>query len=224
MLYALSRPTALVALVAALVVGLTAYGAAQTFVAARLGDRAAASSGRTRLDPRRHLDPLGLVAAVLSGVCWVRPVPIGGRVASSRVRFVVTVLAGPLVTFGLAVGAAATYRAAGGLAFDPLGLPLSAGLRGQVGGLPVAQLGALLAEYVFLGLTLVALVPLPPLDGGRLLFALGPQTAGWRRAQHWLGDGNWGAGILLALILLGSPGLLLQVLDAIAAPLLRLLS
>jgi hypothetical protein len=49
-------------------------------------------------------------------------------------------------------------------------------------------------------------VPLPPLDGGMLLFRLGPQTAGWRRAEYHLVERNWGVGVLLVLLVLPLAG------------------
>nr|MDT0664646.1 hypothetical protein [Micromonospora sp. DSM 115978] len=54
----------------------------------------------------------------------------------------------------------------------------------------------------FATLFVVSLIPLPPTDGGRVLFLLAPQTQGWRNANTKLSERNWGIGILLALLLL----------------------
>ena len=72
----------------------------------------------------------------------------------------------------------------------------------------------------------LSLVPLPPLDGGRLLFGLAPRTQGWLKAEHQLVERNIGVAVLLALLLvpLGGPvPVLPDVLDALLWPLLRLL-
>ena len=73
----------------------------------------------------------------------------------------------------------------------------------------------------------LSLVPLPPLDGGRLLFALGPRTAGWQKAEYQLDERNIGVAVLLALLLipLGGPQALLPtLLDTLAGPLVRLVT
>ena len=69
----------------------------------------------------------------------------------------------------------------------------------------------------------LSLVPLPPLDGGRLLFALAPRSPGWQKAEYQLDERNIGIAVLLALLLipLGGPQALLPVLlDTLAGPLL----
>ena len=80
------------------------------------------------------------------------------------------------------------------------------------------------ASQLYLGV--LSLVPLPPLDGGRLLFALCPQTLGWQKARHYLVDQNIGVAVLLALLIipLGGPlPLLPQLLDNLLAPLMSAL-
>jgi membrane-associated protease RseP (regulator of RpoE activity) len=74
--------------------------------------------------------------------------------------------------------------------------------------------------HVYVGA--LSLVPLPPLDGGRLLFALAPRSPGWQKAEHQLDERGIGIAVLLALLLipLGGPQALLPVLlDTIVGPL-----
>jgi Zn-dependent protease len=78
---------------------------------------------------------------------------------------------------------------------------------------------------VFVGA--LSLVPLPPLPGGRLLFALAPRTAGWQKAEYQLDERNIGIAVLLALLLipLGGPQALLPVLlDTVVGPLADLVT
>lgn len=80
------------------------------------------------------------------------------------------------------------------------------------------------ASQLYLGA--LSLVPLPPLDGGRLLFGLAPRTHGWLKAEHHLVERNIGTAVLLALLIipLGGPvPVLPQVLDTLLAPVLRVL-
>ena len=81
------------------------------------------------------------------------------------------------------------------------------------------------ASQLYLGV--LSLVPLPPLDGGRLLFAVCPQTLGWQKVQYQLVERNIGVAVLLALLIvpLGGPvPLLPQLLDSILAPVLTALT
>ena len=79
MLYALGDPVSFVLLVVSFLVAVTVHGWTQAVVASRSGDRRPAASGRTRLDPRRHVDPFGAVAAAIAGVGWAKPVELPDR-------------------------------------------------------------------------------------------------------------------------------------------------
>ena len=217
MLYSLGDPLSLVLLLIGFALALTVHGVVQALVASRFGDRRPVEEGRGSLDPRSHLDPFGAVAALIAGVGWAKPVDPPDR----RRR-------GPMVAVLIS----------GAVADIVLGLLTLLALRLVVG--PVAGLGSyavllqqgvnaddLLAQVLLLlGLSLLffgalALVPLPPLPGGRLLFGLAPQTSGWQKAEHQLVERNIGVAVLLALLLipLGGPlPLLPTLLDTVLAP------
>lgn len=222
MLFALGDPLQLAILVAAAVVAVVLCGAVQAAVAARLGDRAAQAAGRTGLDPRRHVDPFGAVGAVIGGVGWPRPVPVDPRRLGSTGRLAAVLLSGPavLVVLGLALLAAASPLVASLERLSP-----AAALLGQVSADPTVAL-LVLPGCVFLSSGLLAFLPLPPLPGGRLLFAMGRRrTPGWQRAEHLLDEQNVGVAVLLALLVLrlsGSVPLLLSLLDLVARPLVAL--
>jgi membrane-associated protease RseP (regulator of RpoE activity) len=76
----------------------------------------------------------------------------------------------------------------------------------------------------WLAMGILGILPIPPLDGGRLLFALAPKSGGWQRAAYRLEEENWGVGIvvLLSIIPLVSAGPLVVVLvGAIVDPIVR---
>jgi Zn-dependent protease len=194
-----------------------------------------------------HIDPFGAVGALIGGLGWAHPVALAGR--RDRRRSVVVALAGPAVNIGLGVallllwravlndgvsqGAAAIWAHAGdsglaglsGLAFP---VPLTAGSALQHG-IPftgdVLGFAVLLAGVSQLYLGVFSLLPIPPLDGGRLLFALAPVTSGWQRARHYLIEQNIGLVLLIVMLLipLGGRLLVLYLLDEVLAPLLRVL-
>jgi Zn-dependent protease len=213
-------------LLVSFVVGVTAHGWVQAVVARRLGDRRIGAEGRQKPDPRGHIDPFGAVGAGLAGLGWTRPVALPDR--RRRGAVLAVALSGPLTNLVLGAALLVAWRygyshglGAGGVAFATVlqqGVPLTLSELGSaallLGGASQLYLGAL------------SLVPLPPLDGGRLLFALAPRTLGWQKAEYHLVEQNIGIAIVLALLLLplgGSLPLLPHLLDIVLAPLLRLL-
>ena len=221
MLYALGDPVSLVLLLLSFLFAVTLHGWVQSLVARRAGDRAVVAERRTGPDPRRHVDPFGAVAAAIAGYGWAKPVEPPDR--RRRSALVTVLLSGAAANLAVGLGALAVTRVVYG--------GLRAGSASQL-----LQYGADLAlaagALVLLGLAnlmtgLLSLVPIPPLDGGRLLFGLAPRTPGWQKAEYQLVERNLGIAVLLALLLipLGGPQALLPtLLDTIAAPLVRLVT
>jgi hypothetical protein len=228
-LYALAHPLSLVVLLVAFLVGVTLRGAVQGWLLARWGmtdlsgSHFARRSAADLLNPRHHVDPFGAVAVALAGVGWGRPLP--ERRLSARQVLLVTLL-GPLAPAVLGVGLLLLWRVQYGPAGGAVG-GLSYGLQhGVSGGLgDLGPMALLLGGGGLLYLGVVHLVPLPPVDGGRLLFSLAPRTVGWQKAEHWLVERNIGLVALLALALIplgGSQPPLPALLDIILTPLLTL--
>ncbi len=144
-------------------------------VAARLGDKLAAWTGRLTMDPKVHLDPIGSVAAPAIGLIfgwlngvpgfvfgWARPVPFNPRDLRRPQRDTMLIaLAGPVANFALMIAFASLIR----------GLTAS----GLQPGNPVLQMAAY-GVYINALLGVFNLIPLPPLDGSKILaFFLGPE-------------------------------------------------
>ena len=223
MLYALAHPFALSVLLVSFLVGVVLHGWVQALLAASFGDARIRLEQRTSPDPRRHIDPFGAVAAAISGLGWALPVSLPDRRRTTHVLAVA--LSGSAVNIGIGSGLLVGY----GVLYGPspegaLSLLLQRG--SSAAGQPAA-LALLLAGLSQLYLGALSLLPVPPLDGGRLLLALAPRTAGWQRAEFRLVEQNIGVGVLLALLLipLGGPQPLLpQLLDTALAPVVRLLT
>lgn len=224
MLYALRHPVALLALLAGFLVGVVAHGVAQAFVAGRLGEPFL-GGGRRRIDPRRHLDPFGAIAAALAGPGWgVTPDLDRLRMRSSR-RYAAAVLAGPAANLLLGALGVAGYLLLGGSGFLLDGSAVANGVRGSVLAESALQTALLLFGLENLAMGLLSLIPLPPLDGGRVLFALGPRSPGWQRAEYVLREQNWGIVAVLVLLILPLAGALpplLFVVDQLGSVLLSL--
>jgi Zn-dependent protease len=225
MLYALGDPVSLLILLASFVVAVTLHGWVQSIAATRRGERQPAAEGRTAPDPRRHLDPFGAVAAAIAGIGWTKPVEAPDR--RRRGAMVWVLVSGAVVNLVVGLGC---------LALLPLVSPGSGSLVGFVGPSRLLQSGVegdlaaralLLFGLAHLMTGLLSLVPIPPLNGGRLLFGLAPRTPGWQKAEYQLIERNIGTAVLLALLLipLGGPQALLpNVLDTLAGPLVRLVT
>jgi Zn-dependent protease len=179
------------------------------------------------------VDPFGAVAAAIAGIGWARPVDAPDR--RRRGSMVWVLLSGALVNLvvGLAALAALAVVAGRGLGslVDAIGpsrvLQYDSAVQSVLGGLSIGERALLVFGLANLMTGLLSLIPMPPLDGGRLLFGLAPRTPGWQKAEYQLVERNIGIAVLLALLLipLGGPQALLPtILDTLAGPLVRLLS
>lgn len=217
MLYALGQPVSFVVLLVGFVVAVTLHGWVQARAAHRAGERAPRQEGRLRPDPRRHVDPFGAIGAAVSGTGWSKQVELSPR--RSRGALAGVLLSGVVANAVVGVAALVAYRAAGGPALGGSLLALQRGVDGDL---------LLVVLYLFglsnLAVALLALVPLPPLPAGQLLFALAPTSSGWQQARYRLVEQNIGTAVLLALLLipLGGPQPLLPtLLDIVLRPVLR---
>jgi Zn-dependent protease len=220
-LYALGDPLSFLLLVASFVIAVTLHGWAACVAADRTGDRRPRLEGRLRPDPRRHIDPFGAIAGLIAGFGWAKPLEPGPR---RRGALLASCLAGPVLNLLLAAIALVGFRALSG---QGLAVVSATVLQHGVTGVTAAERGALLFGLMNAYVGLLSLVPLPPLDGGRLLFGLAPRTGGWQKAEYHLVEQNIGLAAILLLVLLplgGPQALLPTVLDEVISPLVRLVT
>jgi len=136
------------------------------YVAYRLGDPTAKLRGRLSLNPIRHIDPFGtillpllMVAIFGFGFGYAKPVPVNPAYFKDRRKgMFLTGIAGPSANLAMALGA--------GIAVRALGFVPSTGLDLVVG---YAWLAFYYFAYMNLVLMFFNLIPLPPLDGSRVL-------------------------------------------------------
>ena len=159
--------SALVSLVSQVVAALICiifHECAHGFAADQLGDHTARQRGRLSWNPLRHIDPFGLIMMVVAGVGWAKPVPVNpGNFRHPKRGMAITALAGPVANFVMAI--AATFLL--GLFYrSPLNLWAQ----------PVHFIFLLLYRIAILsvGLGVFNLIPIPPLDGSKVLFSFFP--------------------------------------------------
>ncbi|MBI5960497.1 MAG: site-2 protease family protein [Chloroflexi bacterium] len=89
-----------------LLIGFTLHEFAHAWTAYRLGDRTAYNQGRVTLDPRAHIEPVGIVMALVAGFGWARPVPVNPFAFYPKEKrgMVVVALAGPVMNLIIALG------------------------------------------------------------------------------------------------------------------------
>ena len=139
----------------------TAHG----YVASKLGDPTARSLGRLTLNPLKHLDPIGFLCMILFGMGWAKPVPVDTRYFKKPRRdMALTALAGPLSNVLMAAIFALLLRLSyTGLEFI------------SIGNSTAATVLTIWHSFLMLGIRLNAMlavfnmIPVSPLDGGRIL-------------------------------------------------------
>ena len=130
------------------------------FVAFKLGDDTAYRAGRLTLNPLKHIDVTGLLMMVCFHFGWAKPVPVNMyRFRNPKKGMAITALAGPVTNFLLAFVFMFLY----GLLMHPL----SATEAGRYL-LRMLSLGA----YISTGLGIFNLIPVPPLDGSKILLSV----------------------------------------------------
>jgi Zn-dependent protease len=154
------------------------------FMAYKLGDPTAARSGRLSMNPLHHLDPLGALMLLLFRFGWAKPVPIDPRYFKrpKRDMFLVSI-AGVTGNFLTAIAVGLLVRA------FPAQLLTNPALRQVV----------LLMIVINISFGVFNLIPIPPLDGSRLLYLVLPSSL--LNTYFWLE--RYGFFILMILVATG---------------------
>jgi Zn-dependent protease len=178
--------------VVTLLIAFTIHELAHAVVADRMGDHTARYAGRITLNPIKHLDPVGSLMLIVAGFGWAKPVPvnINNLRGNPRTGFAIVAIAGPLSNILMALIAAIPFR---------LGL-LSIFDIDVIGILP--NLSYLFWEFLFINVILAVfnMIPIPPLDGSRIMYAILPADL----AYSFMQLERYGFLILMAIIFIPS--------------------
>lgn len=159
---------------------ITVHEVAHGWVAKKYGDNTAYMLGRLTLNPIKHIDPLGTIIIpgllLLTGTGfifgWAKPVPVDARNFKKPLHdMAIVALAGPISNILMAIGWALLAR---------IGVTIGTGAENV--SLPLIYTG-IAGISINLVLALINLLPIPPLDGSRVLTGMLPSRLAWQYNQ-----------------------------------------
>src|SRR4030066_1776182 len=153
----MNDPIAFLILIIPLLYSVVIHEVAHGWVAYRVGDSTAKRMGRLSLNPLKHLDVVGTLMLFLAGFGWAKPVPVNLNNIPNRPKGLIFVSsAGILANILFAFGALLVHRLLG---LSPVGIP-----------------AVIVYTLAHINITLAALnlIPVPPLDGSKILMGFAP--------------------------------------------------
>jgi Zn-dependent protease len=196
------NPLAFVLVVVPLLYSVIIHEVAHGWVAYRMGDPTAKRSGRLSLNPIRHLDPIGTLMVFLVGFGWAKPVPVNlNNIPDMRKGLIFVSSAGIIANILFAFTALLFFR---------------------IFSTSSSGIAAILVYYVVqINITLAALnlIPIPPLDGSKILMGIASQRVRYLLARIE----PYGFFIIIGLLYLGLLNPLIAFFREIILTLIRIL-
>ncbi|NLX77392.1 MAG: site-2 protease family protein [Clostridiaceae bacterium] len=185
-----------------LLITVTVHELSHGYAAWLLGDPTAKNEGRLSLNPLKHLDPVGTIMIIFSRIGWAKPVPVNPAYFKNRKRGTILVsIAGPLSNLVMAFAGVLLY-----LVLFRIGLMEES-----------IFMKFLLSFFITnISLAVFNLLPVPPLDGSRILSGVLPDKRyfGIMKYERYIG-------MVFLLVVLVFPDVLGEVLNYLIMPVLR---
>lgn len=161
-----------------LLLAISMHECAHGYAAYLMGDSTAKYSGRLSLNPLHHLDLMGALCMLLFRFGWAKPVPVDSRnFKNRRLGIVLVSLAGPFANFILGFLFCLIYYAIGSVTSKGFVGPYYMYLKDI---LPFIAQICIYAVYMNVGLMVFNLIPIPPLDGSKILMEFLPPRIKYR--------------------------------------------
>ena len=153
-------------------IAITFHEFAHGYAAYKLGDDTAKSQGRLSLNPLHHLDPIGTLMLLVAGFGWGKPVEVNPRNYTRKMSMekgeAIVSLAGPVMNFILAIIFTLIYCAI----YKFTGFEF---LTSKIGNIVLLLISSVIS--INIGLGVFNLIPLPPLDGSKIIMPFLPYKA-----------------------------------------------
>ncbi len=185
---------------------LTFHELAHGYVAWQLGDPTAKDEGRLTMNPIKHIDPLGVIAFIIMKIGWAKPVPVNPNYFKDPQKGMLLVaLAGPAANVLIAVASAVLVK-------------LVIITQGAIPMFILKPLFGMLVASVWINVMLAVFncLPIPPLDGSKILMGILPPDA----ARSYAKMEPYGFILLLALFYMGVIGKVIMPIISFANGLL----
>lgn len=193
----------LILLAPPILLALTFHEFAHGYIAYRLGDPTARMAGRLTLNPLKHLDPVGTIALFFIHIGWAKPVPVNPVYFRNPKKDMLWVaLAGPLTNLVLALFSAMVVKVVLTVATILPHTPATAAILG-----PFIKM-MVISVWINLVLCIFNFLPVPPLDGSRILTGLLPDDL----ARSYLKIERYG---FIIIILLAFSGILSRIINPV---------
>lgn len=159
----------------AIVVALSMHEFAHAFVAYKLGDVSQKERGRLSLNPLRHLDPMGTLSLLLFRFGWAKPVQVDPYFFRNRKEGMIwTSVAGPLMNLVMGFIFVFLY-----LLMIKLGIAVSSNAI-----ISYIMMFLPMCAIISVGLGIFNLIPIPPLDGSKILLGILPEDTYFKLMQY----------------------------------------
>lgn len=194
-------PRIIIYLIPAVLLSLSFHEFSHAFVSYKLGDPTAKNQGRLTLNPLKHLDVLGTIMILVSRFGWAKPVPINPMYYKDRKKGTMLVsLAGPLSNIILAFV----------FSLPMIYIQTRYGIRriGSFDNISILYNLSLMFYIININLAVFNILPVPPLDGSKILSGILPQRQYFKMVQYE----NYIAVIFLLLVFI-FPGVLFRIMS-----------
>lgn len=199
-----------------IMLSLSFHEASHAFIAYKLGDPTARNFGRVTLNPVKHLDPIGFIAMLTIGFGWAKPCPVNTRnFRNPRKGFALSSLAGPVSNMILALGFTVLMAI---FYLIYLIVAIVRGLAEPPVFVDYIQMFLYYGIYLNVSLAIFNFLPVPPLDGSRILGLILPDKVYYAFLKY---ERYIGIGFAVLVIMLSQFNI--SIIDFVVSPVTNLL-